>query len=737
MVNVHVNVSKMEDIGRSYMKKIAFPLFIAVIALLFVATAGMTLAQSDHWAKVYVDKLVTQKIIAEKDIRLWDVDATMEEVKTALDAALGKDTGIDVTKQLLRADIIKAAVDASNWASELDANKGDAWCMSNDELTIPADFVPYFNMGYRPKYDFLTYKKGRFTGWNKPMTYAELAYLAYKLKYPPNTKSDQQLTIVTTAEPDTINPYTTSAMSATYINTFTSWGGDVSFGDDATLFPFQLVQVPSIENGDVKLYTDPITGRNKETVTYRIRKGMFNPPMYDGESPGMHEITADDYLFSMKLSVVPRIQAISKSGMWKIESIKKVDRYTIEINWNEVYSYATWGWGDTYKAVFEQDLYTAPQDFNTREDFINFSNGPYKLTKWDKGDHIEFTPNPFAIYSQPLMSKINVRFMSDQNTIVLNLQSGNVDCAGITPVNYKDLKSKLPAYKFIFTEATSWSHIDLNLFKKDEKNPNTPALNWAFGDKRVRQALLYAIDREAINKTANEGIYKIADSWMPPKSKFYNPASIKKYPFDPKMSEKLLEGAGWKLVDIDGEKIRCLNGDKTKQFNFKFRTNSENPQAIQIAEMVKNMLGRVGLKISPTPVPGKELLGQSLVRHEWEMITFAWISNPIRPSAELFMKKNIPSPDNMWSGQNLVGWEFTDEHEKICQEMSMELPDAKLQELFDKELKIWTEELPILPMFNTVQINVCPIDLMNYKPTGSNRATSWNSAWWYKEVISE
>jgi ABC-type transport system substrate-binding protein len=91
----------------------------------------------------------------------------------------------------------------------------------------------------------------------------------------------------------------------------------------------------------------------------------------------------------------------------------------------------------------------------------------------------------------------------------------------------------------------------------------------------------------------------------------------------------------------------------------------------------------------------------------------------------------------MWSGQNLVGWEFTDEHEKICQEMSMELPDAKLQELFDKELKIWTEELPILPMFNTVQINVCPIDLMNYKPTGSNRATSWNSAWWYKEVISE
>ena len=88
----------------------------------------------------------------------------------------------------------------------------------------------------------------------------------------------------------------------------------------------------------------------------------------------------------------------------------------------------------------------------------------------------------------------------------------------------------------------------------------------------------------------------------------------------------------------------------------------------------------------------------------------------------------------MWSGQNLVGWRAGAAHEKLCEEMSQELPDKELQALFDKELAIWTEELPILPMFNSYQISVAPVELENYKPTGSNMPTSWNAGWWYKDI---
>ncbi len=721
--------------GRSFMKKISLTLTIlAIVAIFAVVCQSVSALDRPHWAQKYIEKMVSEKVMPEIDKDLWDKDVDGATIVSTLESALGKSSMLDATKPLTRAEIIKTVVDNGSWAEDVKLFDDNAWCMSNDELTIPKEYVPYFNLAYRPKYNLLTHKKGRLTAWDKPMTYAELAYLAYHVKYPPNTDPNQQLTIVTTAEPETLNPYTTSAMSTSYINTFASWGGDVSFGDDATLYPFQLTRVPSVDNGDIQIIKDPITGREKEIVTYHIRKGLYNCPMYDGENEKLHEVTADDYLFSMRVSVVPRIQAISKSGIWKIDNIKKIDRYTVEITYNEVYTYASWGWGDTYKSVFEQDLFTAPQDFNTREDFINFNNGPYRLAKWDRGDHLEFTPNPHAIYSQPLIGKIIVRFMSDQNTIRLNLESRSVDCAGITPNDYKDLKDKLPDYKIVIVDATQWSHVDLNLFDKDPKEPDKPGLKWAFGDKRVRQAMLYALDREEMNKVVNQGLYTVADSWMSPKSKFYNPDKIKIYEYNPKKAEQLLEEAGWKLTKVGGEMIRCLNGDPGKPFSFKFKTSSENPSAIQMAEQMKIMYSRIGLKIIPTPVTSKELLGQSLVRHEWEMITFAWVSNPIRPSADLFMEKQIPTADNNWAGQNLVGWKGGAEHEKICMEMDKEIPDAKLQDLIDRELEIWCEELPHLPMYNPVAISVCPLDLENYKPTGSNKPTSWNAAYWYREA---
>lgn len=722
--------------GRSFMKKISLMLTIlAIVAIFAVVCQSVSALDRPHWAQKYIDKMVSDKMMPEADKGQWDKDAEPKTVVLTLDTVLGKGSMLDASKTLTRADIIKAAVTNSQWAEDVKLFDDVAWCMSNDELTIPKEYVPYFNLAYRPKYNLLTHKKGRLTAWDKPMTYAELAYLAYHLKYPPNTSSDQQLTIVTTAEPETLNPYTTSSMSTSYIYTFASWGGDVSWGNDATLFPFQLTRVPSIDNGDIKVIQDPVTGRSKEVVVYHIRKGLYNRPMNDSEKEKLHEVTADDYLFNMRIKSCPRIQAVSKSDNWKVESIKKIDRYTFQITWNEVYTYASWGWGDAYKSMLEQDLFTDPQDFNIREDFINMANGPYQMVKWDRGDHIEFGPNPYAIYAQPLIPKITVRFMSDQNTVKLNLESRNVDCAGITPNDYKDLKEKLPDYKIVITDATQWSHIDLNLFDKDPKDPNKPALSWAFGDKRVRQAMLYAIDREEINKVINQGLYAIADSWMSPKSKFFNPDKIKKYEFNPKKAVQLLEEAGWKLTKVGSEMIRCKNGDPKLAFNFKFRTASDTNEAIQMAEQLKNMLGRIGLKINPMPVPGKELLGQSLVRHEWEIVTFSWVSNPIRPSADLFMTKSIPTADNNWAGQNLVGWKGGTEHEKICEEMDKEVPDAKLQDLIDRELEIWCDELPHLPMFNPVAITVCPLNLENYKPTGSNQPTSWNAAYWYREVF--
>jgi peptide/nickel transport system substrate-binding protein len=724
---------------RSAMKKILVVLLIVgVFALVVVGASGINAASQAHWATKYVDKMIADEVLPKTDSAEWDNNVTPEVAVDALSRALGKSIPAMDPAKFNRAELSKVAVENSAWAADVEQFKFPAWCMSNDELTIAEEYVPFFNMAYRPKYDFLTYRKGRMTAWNQVPTFAELAFLCYRFKYPPNTDPTQSVTVVTAQEPDTMNP-TSNALSRTMLVTFMSFGGDITYGNDATLYPIALTKVPSIDNGDVKIVVDPITGRTKEYVTFHIRKGLYQHPMYDGEPDKLHEVTADDYVYAFREGICPRIQNTSKSGTWKIDSVKKIDKYTIEYAYNEVYAYATWGAGYSYKTKYEQDLYTDPADFNVRQDFIEYTTGPYKMVKWDRGDHIEFAPNPYASYAQPLIGKINVRFMSDTNTIRLNLQGGNIDIVSnaFTPIEASGLAQSLPQYKFVYTEGTSWEHLDLNQHKEDTNSPNTPALNWVFGDKRVRQAMLYALNREELCKIVSNGVFTPSNSWMPARSKYYNDNLIKKYPYDPKMAEKLLDEAGWKLTQVGSENIRCYNGDPKKPFMFEIKTTSEQEFRVKNIEQMQKMWARVGLKIVTKPVPAKELFGQSLTRHEWQIVEFAWVSNPIRPNANLFMSNQIPTADNFWQGQNIGGWPSSKEHDELCNMMTMELPEAKLQEVYDRQSKIWTEELPALPLFNRYDVDVCPIDLENFKPTGSQVTANWNSAWWYREVFSK
>jgi peptide/nickel transport system substrate-binding protein len=99
------------------------------------------------------------------------------------------------------------------------------------------------------------------------------------------------------------------------------------------------------------------------------------------------------------------------------------------------------------------------------------------------------------------------------------------------------------------------------------------------------------------------------------------------------------------------------------------------------------------------------------------------------------MTNQIPTKDNGWQGQNIGGWPSSKEHDALCSQMTLELPEAKLQDVYNQEMKMWTDELPALPLFNRYDVDVCPIDLENFKPTGTQVTPNWNSGWWYREVI--
>ncbi len=707
---------------------VIFILMALALSIIGFIPQAQAVEKTQHWAAKYVTVLVKEGVIAEQAD--WEAPIAKADFAAALSKVVGKEVQSG-SESFTRADMIKLAVDNSTYSADLTKPDVDryAYCLANDEESIPKEFVAYFNLGYLPRYQLLSYRKGRITAWDKQPDFAEACYLLYMLKNPPNLSADQVITVATGQEPDSLNPFTTSALSATLLATFYSWGGDIAYDDKSTLYPIMVKRVPSLENGDMIKYKDEITGKDKLRVIYRLKPNIYFTPL-PGEDPAskIHEYTADDVLYGLRESLCPKIQSIVRTGLLKIDYYKKIDKYTVEVGFNEEYYLANWGAGFSYKARFEEDLYIYPSNFNVRDDFRDYPTGPYRIKKWEATSHIEFEPNPYAVYAQPIVPKIIVKFMPDPNTLRINLQSGAIDITtnAFGTQEAAEMEKKMPEMKFYYTPGTAFEHITLNLFKDETGKFEL------FGDKRVRQALLYAIDRNRLCKMVSNSIYQPALSWLTPISKYFNENAGTKYEYDLAKAEKLLDEAGWKMTDVGGTMIRCKDGDPKKKFEFSYKTTEKDYRKKTIEEVTK-MWSMVGIKANPEIQPAKVLFGgQVLSQHQFEAAEFAWVSQPVRPNGLMWRSDQIPSQLNNWSGQNMSGWEGSKEHDEIINALEKIQTDQKLQELLDSQIKIWTDELPILPLFNLYDVDSATRDIQNIKPTGSQRTVNWNCAYWYR-----
>ncbi|MEZ4813286.1 MAG: ABC transporter substrate-binding protein [Caldisericia bacterium] len=503
---------------------ISILLSLSMVLMLFASVMPVG-AEEEHALQKYINYVTEESILP--GVENPDDVIPADTFSAGLSLVLGKDleyTGENFT----RAEMFKFAID-SNDAIKNDVSEYDfpAWCLALDEESIPEEYVPYFNMAARPFYNLLTYRY-RETAWAEAPSYAEAAFLLYRTQFPPNTDPEQVLTCVTQQEPDTLNPFVSSSMSRTFLVRFMGTGG-IEYGDDSILFPKALKRVPSLENDGVVLFHDEIPGKDKMTVTYELRPGIYWPALPDEpEGSRYHEVTADDVIYGVREGMCPILQATSRSGDWKIDKVTKLNKYTVEVQFNEMYAYAAWGLpGLSYKAMYETELITDPDNHNVRQDYYDYTFGPYKMTEWNEGNYFDFEPNPYAAYAQPLIPKIRVKFMSDANTIKLNLRAGDIDMVynAFSPLDAKEIEDDLSGiYKFHYVEGTGWEHIDLNQFTDDPDSEDDLGLEDLFGDKRVRQALLYALDREKLCKLVSQGVFSTSHLWLTRRSKYYKKA---------------------------------------------------------------------------------------------------------------------------------------------------------------------------------------------------------------------
>lgn len=157
--------------------------------------------------------------------------------------------------------------------------------------------------------------------------------------------------------------------------------------------------------------------------------------------------------------------------------------------------------------------------------------GPFKLRDWEPGVSITLAANPTYWGGAPKIDELVFKWVEEETTRIINLESGEYDL--ILGVPDTDIERLEAEENITVLKSPGYGYDMITM------NEAVPAL----ADVRVRQAIAYAVDKEALMKLF-PGVVTRTCGPLSPRSSFYN-AEVECYDYNPDRAKALLAEAGW------------------------------------------------------------------------------------------------------------------------------------------------------------------------------------------------
>ncbi len=489
------------------------------------------------------------------------------------------------------------------------------------------------------------------------------------------------------AEIDTLNALTSQNLTDIQILMVE---GLIMSNDQNTYIPVLAKEIPTLENGGVVENEDGTV-----TMTWQLQEDV---QWHDGE-----EFSSEDVCFTWEFIVSDAGAVVyNQTEYLHIIDCDATEPNTVVFTWDGPYA--------PYASLFDTVL---PEHMLVDQDVVTYDaynrsplgTGPFKFVEWKSGEYVrvEKNENYWRGPEYPKLDGIIVQFIPDPNTRVNALKAGEYDFGQILPNQVSEV-SDLEGYKIEMVNTNSWLHFDFNVA--------TERGQALFGDKQVRQALFHAIDREAIADDLMEGTVELANTGITPNSPYFND-DLKVYNYDPEAAAQMLEDAGW-VVGSDG--IREQDGER---LSFTIINRNSRPERVAIAQVIQANLKDVGVEITFENLENAAWLDRWLSK-DWEAVVGGWII-PADPS--------LTSLYACEASNNFTG--FCSEELDAAMAASDKVLDlAERKPLVDEVQAILAEEAWSLPLYYVVNPFVLRADFENFKGSGTNLGSYWNSYEW-------
>ncbi|EKO8594586.1 ABC transporter substrate-binding protein [Staphylococcus pseudintermedius] len=489
----------------------------------------------------------------------------------------------------------------------------------------------------------------------------------------------------------------------------------IDVGDDLKIKP-KILSWEKDKNDDLK-------------YTFKVKKGI---QWQDG-----NPFTINDWVFTLETLADPDYDGPRYSGVAviqgaeekrngqadRISGIKKIDDYTAEITFKEQKAnnlLELW----TSAPISEKVFKDIPVKDMAKSDAVRknpIGIGPYKVKRIVDGESVELVKNKDYWRGEPNIDNINLRVV-EQTSMTQALENGDIDMATITAPIAKEIKdSGSENLQLLQAPSTSYAIVGFVLNDYDKKAQKIGKERPKYQDKKLRQAMAYAINRKEWIDAFYYGYGKPLNGLIP--SAHWSGAKegdVKEYKYDVDKAKQLLDEGGYK--DKDGDGFREDPQGKPFVVNLKHYAGS-NPTFEPRTAALKGYWEKVGLK---TKV---------------EMEEFGKYSSDLEKSSKdmevyfrTWQQGSDPDPSELYRSTAL--WNESRYNNPKADKILDEAVDTKVvgddndkrKEKYLEWQKIMAEDVPVIPIVELEDVTAVSSRVKNFEVSlkGSNPIYEWS-----------
>lgn len=453
-----------------------------------------------------------------------------------------------------------------------------------------------------------------------------------------------------------------------------------------------------------------IISEDGQTITYTLKEDL---KWSDGEPLTVDDVvfTYNDLILNEKIATDTRdILRIGAEG--KLPEIRKLDERRVEFKIPEPFApfLRVTGIAILPKHILQPTVETFDSEgiprfmttWGTDTDPTEVvGNGPYTIKNFEPGERIVFQANSYFWDQGPYIEEVIWPVVSSQDAQFVRFRSGDADLMAVTPDNFSLMKQdeaqgNYTVYNGGPTTTRLFMTFNLNKGSVDGKPVVDPIKSAWFTSVKFRQAIAYAIDREAMLTNIFKGLGEMQNSQIAPQSPYFAATGLPVYDYNIEKAKELLLSDGFRyegnrLVDAQGNEVR-----------FVMQTNVGNKIRESAGAQIAQNLSKVGIRVDFQPIDFNKLVTNISDSLKWEAIVLGFGAG-VEPnsSANLWLTggglhffNQQPQGDLELTGREIYPWE--QQISDLYVQAAQELDETKRKALYFETQKLVQENLPFI-----------------------------------------